>query len=127
MRKQQRGVTAIGWLILLIPFAIVGYTAIRVIPLYLNYLKVVHTLEQVSSEVTGGGATQAALRLSIEKHFNVEGVDFPDVKDIRITRQNQSWLVEANYDDQAPLFSNIFVLVSFDKVVTINGARSDGT
>jgi hypothetical protein len=127
MRKQQRGVTGIGWLILMIPFAIVGYAAIRLIPLYLNYMKVVHVFEQVSSEVTGAGITQAALRLSIEKHFNVEAVDFPDVKDVRITRQNQSWLMEANYDDQAPLFANIFILVSFDKVVTINGARSDGT
>ena len=122
MRSQQRGVTLIGWIVLLIPMAIVVYTGIRLAPVYLNYMKVARTLEQVKSEYKGGDAGSAtAIRTSIEKHFNIESVDYPTVKDIKISREGTAWVVEAAYDDQAPLFSNVFILVTFDKTVTLGG------
>jgi hypothetical protein len=46
-------------------------------------------------------------------------VEFPEAKEMKITRNGRSWVIEAAYDDQAPLFSNVFILVSFDKSVTI--------
>jgi hypothetical protein len=119
MRKQQRGVTAIGWLILLIPIAIVFYAGIRVSPLYLNYMKVVHSLDQISSELSNEGQTVTGIRTSIDKHFQIESIDFPDPKDIKITRDNGIWKIEANYDDQSPLFANIAILVTFDKIVRL--------
>ena len=69
--------------------------------------------------------SQAAIRTALEKHLNIESVDFPDVKDIKITRNGKAWVVDAAYDDQAPLFSNVFILVSFDKTVTIGSEGGD--
>jgi len=126
MRTKQRGVTLIGWIVLLIPLAIVFYAGIRLAPVYLNYMKVVHTLEQVKSEFHAtDAASLTPLRTSIEKHLDVESVDYPTIKDIKITRDGRAWVVEAAYDDQAPLFSNVFILVSFDKSVTIGGGVSE--
>jgi len=124
MRQHQRGITTIGWLVLLIPVAIVFYAGVRLAPVYLNYMKVVHTLTQVQSEITGVGQTADGIRNTINKHFDIESVDYPSVKDLKVTRENGSWVIEANYDDQAPLFSNIFILVTFDKSVTLkNGTE----
>jgi hypothetical protein len=126
MRSKQTGVTFIGWIILLIPVAICGYAGIRIAPVYLNYMKVARTLEQVKSEFKGGDTGSAAsIRTAVEKHLNIESVDFPDIKDIKITRDGKSWIVSAAYDDQAPLFSNIFILVTFDKSVTLGGGAND--
>jgi hypothetical protein len=119
MRKYQRGVTALGWLILLLPIAIVGYACVRVTPIYLNYMNVNHALTQVSTEIPGGTATADGIRAAIEKHLNVSGVTFPDVKDIKISRSDGVWTMEANYDDQAPLFANLSILVTFDKSVNL--------
>ena len=55
MRREQRGVTTIGWLVLLMPFAVVIYAGIRLAPIYLNYMNVARTLTQVSSEYQSGG------------------------------------------------------------------------
>jgi hypothetical protein len=122
MRSKQTGVTLIGWIILLVPFAIVGYSGVRVMPLYLNYMKVARCLEQVKNDFKGDPGSAALLRTALEKHLNVESVDYPDVKDIKITRgDSRSWLLEAAYDDQAPLFQNLFIMVSFDKSVTLRG------
>jgi hypothetical protein len=119
MRKQQRGVTAIGWVILLIPIAIVFYAGIRVSTIYLNYMKVVHSLDQISTELSNEGQTADGIRRAVDKHFQIESIDFPDPKDIKITRDNDTWKIEANYDDQTPLFSNIAILITFDKIVKL--------
>ena len=125
MRRYQRGVTTIGWLLLLIPVGIVFYAGIRLAPIYLNYMKVVHTFEQIASEIPGDTATADGIRLSLGKHFDVESVDFPDVKDVKIKRINGVWQLEADYDDQAPLFANLFILVTFDKIVKLKGGGSN--
>jgi hypothetical protein len=127
MRSKQTGVTLIGWLILLTPMAICGYVGIRLAPVYLNYMKVVKSLEQTKTEFkgSGGAGDQNLLRRAIENHLNIESVDFPDIKDIKIARNGRSWVVTAAYDDQAPLFANVFILVTFDKSVTIGSESGE--
>jgi Domain of unknown function (DUF4845) len=121
MRSRQRGVTAIGWLILLIPFAVIIYAGIRLLPVYLNYMAVARSLDELKTEYQTGGATPDAIRESLQKRFDVENVDYPAVKDINITRDNQGWHVEAAYYDQAPLFLHITLQVQFDKNVMLTG------
>jgi hypothetical protein len=121
MYARQRGVTAIGWLILLIPFAIIIYAGIRLTPVYLNYMKVARSLSALTSEYGTGGATPDSIRESLQKRFDVESVDYPTVKDISISRDGAGWQVEAAYYDQAPLFAHITLQVAFDKTVTISG------
>jgi hypothetical protein len=121
MRARQTGVTAIGWLILLIPFAVIIYAGIRLLPIYLNYMEVARSLNELKTEYATGGATPDSIRSSLQRRFDVEGLDFPTVKDIGITRVGQGWRVEAAYDDQAPLFLHITLQVEFDKSVTLNG------
>jgi hypothetical protein len=124
MRRHQRGVTALGWLILMVPMALVAYVGIRLTPVYLNYMNVSHALTQVSTELTGDMDVDH-VRLSLEKHFDVNGITFPDPRDIKVTRMGHGWNVEANYDDQTPLFGNVFILVSFDKSVKLKSAADD--
>ena len=119
-RNKQLGVTALGWLILLTPFAIVIYAGIRATPVYLNYLKVVKTLEGTKSELKGG-ASASSIKTAIDRHFEIDMVNYPDSKDFKITRDEGAWLVEAQYEDDAPLFANISLHFLFDKQVRIGG------
>lgn len=122
MRNKQLGVTAIGWLILLTPFAIVGYAGVRLAPLYLNYMKVTRAMDQVHGELRGaGGGTAESIRNAIDKHFEIDMVDYPTTKDLKITRDGGVWTAEMHYDDEAPLFANISLHVNFDKVVKMGG------
>jgi len=119
MRRYQRGVTFIGWVILMVPMALVFYAGVRLTPVYLNYMKVRHTLEAVAAEVPNEGQTQDGIRNAVVKHFIVDEVDYPTPKDIKITRDNGTWTLEADYEDQAPLFMNAAILVTFDKTVRL--------
>jgi Domain of unknown function (DUF4845) len=125
MRRHQRGITFVGWLFLLAPFAICLYAAIRITPVYLNYMKVTHTLESITTEIPNETATEGGIRNTIGKHFQIDSLDYPDVKDLKVTRDNGTWKVEANYEDQAPLFANVAILITFDKVVKLKSSGGD--
>ena len=119
MRRHQGGMTTLGFIILLIPVAIVLYAGVRLTPIYLNYMNVSRALTLVSTEMPNEGATANIIKGALDKHLDISGVTFPDSKDFKITRDDGTWTIEANYDDQAPLFANIFILVSFDKTVRL--------
>jgi hypothetical protein len=121
MRHSQRGITFIGWLVLLVPVAIVGYAGIRLTPIYLNYMRVAKSLSQVASETKGGDtASVQAMRVSLEKHFDIEGITHPTVQDVDIHRANDHWVAIIDYEDLAPVFGNISLLVQFHKEVEIH-------
>jgi hypothetical protein len=120
MRFRQRGVTFIGWLFLLTPLAVVGYGAMRLAPVYLNYMKVVRALNLVATDANGS-TNPTAIRTTIDKHFEIDMVDYPTAKDIKVTKTATGWDVEAAYDDEAPLFANISLHVVFDKTVHTGG------
>jgi hypothetical protein len=121
MRFRQRGVTLLGWLFLLAPLVVVGYAGVRLLPVYLNYMKVVRALNLVASDA-GGNSDPRAIRNTIDKHFEIDMVDYPTSKDIKVTRSGSGWDVEASYDDEAPLFGNISLHVVFDKTVHAGGS-----
>ena len=125
MRNRQQGITAIGWLVLLTPFAIVLYAGIRLAPLYLNYMKVVRALEVAASSAKSGAGDQVAIRTAIDRHFEIDMVDYPTTKDIQIRREGTAWVIEAKYDDEAPLLGNVSLRVTFDKRVRTSGGGGD--
>ena len=116
MRQRQNGITFIGWLFLLVPVAIVAYSAIRLAPLYLNYMKVSKALTQTASEYKGEEQlNQAAVRADLQRRWDIEGINYPEVTDVVVAREGQQWMIEANYEDQVKLFGGISLLVHFDK------------
>ncbi len=122
MRRTQRGVTFIGWLFLLLPVAIVVYAGIRAAPVYLNYVKVARVLQQTASESKADESVSAqSLRAAINRRFDIEEINYPDGKDVQITRDGQHWVLEVKYEDTAPLFANVALLLSFDKVAQTGG------
>lgn len=124
MFKRQGGVTFIGWLFLLIPIALLGYVLLRLTPIYLNYMRVARSVDQTAQEfkVDGtAGANAGAIRYALEKHFDIESIDFPNVKDVSIRNDGGTWVIEAKFQDTAPLFYNLSLLVDFDKVAHLGG------
>lgn len=120
MRKSQRGMTIIGWLVLLVPVAIIGYAGIRIAPVYLNYFKVVKALEQTASESKDVAVLNPAeVRRSLERRFDVEYVDTPEAKDIDVHREGDHWVAIAKYEQVEPLFANVSLLMEFDKQVEL--------
>jgi len=119
MRHRERGVTFLGWCFLLLPVALVLYAGIRLTPLYLEYMKVARTLEQVAEEFKGDSVDARSIRLAIERRFDIEDVRVIDRNDVKIVKDGDAYTVEASYTDFAPYMAQISLQVEFSKVVTI--------
>jgi len=118
---SQRGITFIGWLVLLVPLAIVVYAGIRLTPVYLNYMRVAKALAQTASEARGVDTTSAQqLHVSLDKHFDIEGITKPATTEIDIHRENDHWVEIADYEEVVPMFGNVSLLVQFHKEAEVH-------
>lgn len=117
-RSRQSGVTFIGWLLLLVPVVLVAYAALRLTPPWLNHFRVVSVLEQVGREQGGQATTSAAdLREALDRRLEAEGIEFPAAQDFAFVREDGVWVGTVRYDDQVPLFLNLYLVVRFDRSV----------
>lgn len=123
MRHRQRGVTFLGWVVLLTPMAILLYAGIRLTPVYLEYMKIARSLEQVRDEHNGNNTEARQLRSAIERRFDVEDVriiDALNAQDVKIQKRGNGYTVSTAYTADAPLFANMYLSVDFTKTVTID-------
>ena len=122
MRSKQSGMTFLGLLVLIVVVGSWVYAAMRVVPLYLNYMKVAGTLEKVRDEFgQNPGTTELMLSRAIQRHFDIEMVNEEvfSYDDVTIKKVGGNFRLTAAYEDTAPFVANIYFLVSFDKTVEI--------
>jgi len=120
MRKRQSGMTFIGLMLILIPIGIIVYALIRVTPIYLNYYRVVQAVSQLAKEEKDNSTvTQDTLRNSLARRFDVQYVEHPTPQEIQFHRDDGVWVVIADYEDVAPLFGNVSLLMQFHKEVRL--------
>jgi hypothetical protein len=119
MRNHQQGMTFIGLLCILALAGVVVYAGIRLAPLYLNYMKVARTLDQVATEVKGDSPDPAMIRNAIDRHFNIEDPTGITAKDVEITKDDGGVQMHVAYDDAVPYVANVSLSVHFEKTVKV--------
>ena len=115
MATRQRGATMLGYLILGSFIGIFAFGAIRLTPVYLNYMKVVGVVDGVVEEFDGQNASRSAIAKSMSRRFDVESVSVISARDVEVTQVDGGWEVAAVYDHKAPFIGNISFSVHFDK------------
>jgi hypothetical protein len=118
-RSRQAGITAIGFVILALFVGIFAFAAMRLTPVYLNYMKVAGVLDGVFKEFDGQSPSRPAIVTSIRRRFDVESVNIISSRDIKVLNQGGGFRVEAVYDHPTPFIGNISCSVHFDKRVTV--------
>ena len=111
--------TTLGFLILVVFIGLFAFAAIRLTPVYLNYLKVVGVLDGVQEEFDGQNPTRAAIRTSINRRFDVESISVLEKRDVKVNPDSGGFIVEAQYDHTTPYIANVHFTVRFDKQVVV--------
>jgi hypothetical protein len=111
----------LGILVLVVVVGAWVYAGIRLLPKYLEYMRVAATLEKVRDEYDSNpGSTEFMLRKAVERHFDIEMVEVITAQDIDITKEGSEFTMRASYEDTVPLAGNVSFLVEFDKSVVVN-------
>ncbi|MBT8100273.1 MAG: DUF4845 domain-containing protein [Gammaproteobacteria bacterium] len=111
--------TTLGLVILVVFIGTFAFAAIRLTPVYLNYMKVVGVVDGVQVEFEGTNATRADVRRSISRRFDVESVSQLTARDVNVTPVDGGLEVSAIYDHTTPFAANISFTVHFDKTVVV--------
>ena len=115
--QQQKGVTTVGWLIILGLIGFFVLLTLRMSPSYMEYYKISSTLETMAKE--SGFGTPREIRLMAEKRFDISYVTSITQKDLNIKPFGQQYLVRAKYESRVHLFANVYVVMTFDKQVKV--------
>ena len=117
--RRQAGATTLGFIILAVFIGVFAFATIRLIPVYLNYMKVVGVVDGVFNEFDGQKPTRAVIRSSVSRRFDVESVSVISYRDVSITQVDGGIEVAAVYDHTSPFIGNISFTVHFDKTVIV--------
>jgi hypothetical protein len=117
--KMQRGITFIGFLMVLVVVGFFAYAAMRLVPVYTEYFSVVKAMKAVAGEVGVASKQPGDIRNMLLRHFDISYVDSVRPNDIRISRdRNPS--INIAYEVRKPFVANIDLLVRFDHSETLN-------
>jgi hypothetical protein len=119
VRQRQLGMTFIGLLCILVLVGAIGYAGVRLVPVYLNYMKLARTMESAASEFKGETGSLDGVRKSLDRHWAIEDITAVDQKDIEITKDDNGLQLHVAYDDAVPYIANVSLSVHFDKTVKV--------
>lgn len=119
LMHRQSGMTTLGMIILVAFVGIFAFAAIRLTPVYLNYMKVASVVSGVYEEYDGTNPTRAAIRQSISRRFDIDSVAVIRAKDVEVKTVDGGYEVAAVYSHKAPFIGNISFVIDFDRRVVI--------
>ena len=120
MRVKQRGITLISLAIIVAFVASYAFAVLKVIPFYLEQIKISRVLNDVQANLSGSGPTPQKIRDAIDKRLNIEMVYELTARDFKIKKSSGGFEVHAAYERRASYFGNLYLVVAFDETVEIN-------
>ena len=118
-KRRQAGMTTLGTFILVLFVGIFAFAGIRLVPVYLNYMKIVGVVEGVGKEFDSTGATRAMIRGSVARRFDIDSVSEITARDVKITGKDGGFEISATYSHKTPFIANVSFVVDFDKRVMV--------
>jgi hypothetical protein len=120
MRSRQRGATFLGMLVIVSVIGFGLYGAIRLFPLYMEYMAIARALEDTAKE--GAGASVQQLRTSLIRRWSIEDIKSIEPAKIDIKKSRNGYTMRAWYRAEVPFISNVSLVADFDKSVDVGGA-----
>lgn len=119
MRRRQRGITAIGFVLIAALVGLIGYGVLRLFPVYMTQMKIRKLLTDLKVEYDGNGANQSRLQAAIARRLDIDFIDYPRRQDFVVSIVDNGFLVAVSYEDSVPYIANLSLMASFDNSVEI--------
>ena len=117
--KKQKGMTAIGWLLVLLLVVVFAMVAIKLIPMYLDSFNVTSSLESLSNDSKAKGKSGLEIRKLLMKRLDVNMVSDVTASDVSESRSREGIMVEVDYEARRPLFGNLHMVLVYNHSVVI--------
>jgi len=122
MQHKVRGISFIGFLMMLCIFGFFAYIVMRLLPVYVEYFGVLKAMEMTKNEPGSAQRSLDEIRRDMMLKFNTQYVDENDVppQSIQLKREGGGAILRIAYEKRVPFVYNIDLIASFDKSVSLN-------
>ena len=117
--RKQKGMTAIGWVMVFFLIAITTLVVLKLLPIYLDGFSVQKSLESLKSEHNIGKKSPSEIKNKILKRLDINMVNDVTKDDIFITKSTGAMLIEVDYEVREKFVGNLDVVVSFNYSVEV--------
>lgn len=111
--QNQRGLSLLGFMFILVLVLFFTYIGIKLVPVYLNHMSVMSEVRAVASEPGSANKPPNTIRRELNRRFGISYVEHVEPQHISIERGDQVRLV-VKYEVQRHLIGNIDALIRFN-------------
>lgn len=123
--RKQAGLTLISMLLVFGLIAFFTTLTIKILPLYLNQMKIARALNGVSEDPEVSASDAANIRMHLQRRWIIENIDSVKPEDVKIRRNEAGRAMVYDYEARAHLFYNIDIVVHFSGDVPLRTALID--
>lgn len=118
--RKQKGLTLIGFFIVLTVTLFFAYAGMRVIPMYLEYYSLVTAMENLRNDPSSKGMSPLQIKRKIKANLWVSYSDNNiNEKHMRITKKKDGVNLQVKYEVRKPFLGNIDLIGHFDRTVVL--------
>lgn len=124
--NKQRGMTLIGWVIVLGVIAFFATVVMRVFPMYQEYYNVVTIMEGMETELKDNKLTKQQVWILLAKRFNTGYIKSVKKENVEILRGKNSphvTKVVIDYEVREPFIAQIDLVGHFHKEIDVEPKR----
>lgn len=126
MKRQQRGMSLIGFILVLGVVGVFAYMGMKLIPMYSEYYTVKQSLQGIANEP--GITTQDPARIKdlFFRRLYVSYAENVKPEHVKITRKDAGYMIVVDYEVRRPLIANIDVVGRFHAEQDLRRQRDAG-
>ena len=123
-KHQQRGISILGWSIILSMAGIYIVVGLKMLPVYLEFYKVKDVMASIASDPKIAVTAKKDIERALKKRLSTN--------DVRLTREQykilkvkgrKSYAIKVDYKKEVSLFSNLSLVSHFDYVKEMGEAQ----
>ena len=127
MVSKQRGITLLGFIMVLIVIAIFAVVAMNLFPVYREGMSVKNAMESVASQPNATNMGLPALQKSLQKHFDIDYIENVSGKEVTLIRDKGGARLALTYEVRKHLVYNLDFVAMFDYEVELGSGNSTST
>jgi hypothetical protein len=113
MQRLQKGMSAIGILVVLILVVFIALIGMKVTPAYIEFFAIKKAVAAIAQSGELRGATTADVRKAFELRQAIDDFTSVGPQDIEIVREGSQVVISFAYEKRIPLFYNVSLVVDF--------------
>lgn len=117
-RNRQSGMTLIGFLVLAIVVGIVGLAVLKIVPLYLERMKIDAVLVDVEQELAIGGNSVQTIRNALNNRLYIEAVTV-EASEMDIKREGEGYTVRIDKQLREPFLADLWFVLMIERQIEI--------